>query len=126
MRFEKNLKYLLKENKITQSQLSAITGVNKKDLFPKRPSLPYLEKLSNLFMISSYDLSYGNVKKLNHNPILKAMPDEFKRDKQTMESVMQFSKIIINYKRINDLFIDSLIFEENPFNINNTNTKQSC
>lgn len=114
-RFKSNLRYLMKENNITSKQLADIIGIDYRKIFSHKVHLEKVDKISVLFMVNSYDLIYGSVKK--SHKIMRDIPLKIKSDKQTMESVMQFFKIIHNYKKINSLFLDSIIFEKNPFNL---------
>lgn len=115
-KYKTNLKYLLRENKMTQGQLADIIGVDKRYLFSSKVKVDDMEKIAQLFMVTAYDLNYGSVKK--SLKILRDVPAEIKKDKQTMESVQQFFKIIHNYKKLNEIFLDSIVFEPEPFNFN--------
>ena len=89
---------------MSQHQVSAITGIKKSDLFSHKIS--NVEKLATLFMTTGYDLSFGSVKKVPK--LLGDMPSEIKNDTETMNSVVQFFKIIKNYNKMHDLILNDL------------------
>lgn len=104
MRLFKNLKYLRKINNITQQELANIIEIKKSKVIAlesnKKYSITDIEKICVLFMTNSSDLCFGSVRKCK--PYLKDFSKETKKDKKTMESVMQSFKIIKNYGKMQD------------------------
>lgn len=115
-RFNSNLKYLLKENRMTSKQLSDIIGVERRKIFSDKMPLHKIENIATLFMTHAYALMYESVKK--SPKIFKNIPSEIKNDKESMQSLMHSFKIIDNYKKMKRAFIDSLIIESDPFGLN--------
>jgi transcriptional regulator with XRE-family HTH domain len=96
-----NIKALRKANNMTQQQLADFVGMNRVQLaYLEKGARGYnftiiqINKLSDLFMVDSYDLLYEDV-------FVSPMPlKDIPKDPETMKSVMSFFKVIKNYLRI--------------------------
>lgn len=106
MKLAKNLKYLRKINNISQQELADIIGVKKHRIVYLENAgyngdgIGMTEKIADLFMTTEYDLCLGSVRKCK--PYLKDFSKETKKDKKTMESVIQSFKIIKNYRKMHN------------------------